>query len=262
MAEIMVLTLFILLLLIAATMERSKKEIAQNVATIEEQRQRIDILLPYEKLVIESPNGVVVKDIVQELKRQEGKIEDLKAEIQRLTPFESSAKSVETIIAELSKGTKENPTKEQIVDKINKTSDLIRENENLRGQIAQLSSQIKKSGRGNEFPSCWVTPDGKPESIFDLLIGDSGIRITERDPPYQIPPKSELPLAGIRYDTDLLLHEFDRAVLPLYHWSVAHQCRFYVIIASSDRSAPIHFVNAVNGYFYPDSKIQFRPGRT
>lgn len=262
MAEIMVLTLFILLLIIAVAMERHRKEVARHVATIAEQGQRIAELANYETLIKESPNGVQVKDIVQQLRREKDNVARLESEVQRLTPYETNEKSLDTIIAAIIRDSKDKPTEQEIIERINRAADLIKESENLKGQVAQLSTQIKKSGRGNEFPSCWVTPDGKPESIFDLLINENGIRIAERDPPYQVPDKSELPLDGVVYDTDLMQHEFEQALRPLYFWSVAHQCRFYVIIASSESHAPIRLVNSVNGYFYPDSKIQFRPARS
>jgi len=263
MAEIMVLILFILLLILAGAMKQHKDEAAKKEKVIKEQAERIAQLVLLEKLLADllskNPTGVTIDDILQQIKRQEETIVHLEAEIKRLAPFETSGKALETIIQEISRETHEEPNVQQIADKMGQVAQLIKDNDTLRGQNAQLSRQIKASGRGNEFPSCWVTPDGKTESIFELLISDTGIRIIDRPLPHRVEDKARLPLSGVRYDEELPLHEFETALLPLYHWSVDHHCRFYVIIASSEYTAPIYLVNAVNGFFYPDSKIQFRP---
>ncbi|SLM48413.1 protein of unknown function [Nitrospira japonica] len=261
MAEIMVLTLFILLLIVAVALERHRKELERNADTINKQRQEIKNLLVFQKVVTDNPNGVVVKDIVQQLSRQKEDIARLEAEAQQRSPTESSVRAFETLVSALTKESNGKATDQQIRDKIKETSAVMKESETLKGQIAQLRSQIKASGRGNEFPSCWVTtPEGKIESIFELLMSETGIRIIERPLPHRAEDKAKLPLSAIRYNTEYPRYEFEALMRPLYEWSVAHECRFYVITASSELSAPISLVNAINGYFYPDGKIHLRTG--
>lgn len=255
-AEIMVLILFALLLILASTWNRLQQEIATKDARI---AQLVALEKPFSDAVQNNPDGLTVTDIIQQIKRQEDRIAHLAAEVERLRPFEASGKDLATIIQEMSRDPRERPTTHQIVNKLQEVAQLVKDNETLKGQNAQLTRQIKASGRGNEFPSCWVTPDGKTESIFELLISDTGIRIIDRPLPHRIEDKAKLPLSGVNYEVELPRHEFEAVLRPLYQWSIDHQCRFYVIIASSEYSAPIYFVNSVNGYFYPDSKIQFRP---
>jgi len=263
MAEIMVLILFMLLLLLAASVAHHREEIGAKQETIEKQAEKIAqlniIREQFGELLTKTSTGVTVNDIVQQISRQQDRMLRLEAEISRLTPFESSGKSIETIIQALSRESHGKPTTTEIVDKLTQMAQLLNDNETLKGQNVQLSRQIRAAGRGNEFPSCWVTPDGRVESIFELIMSESGIRIIDRAPLHRSEEKKYLPLSGVLYDMELDRFEFEAAVRPLYQWSVAHQCRFYVMIASSEHSAPIHLVNAVNGYFYPNSKIQFRP---
>lgn len=261
MAEIMVLILFALLLLLAAALGPLKNDIVKKEDIINARDERIIVL---ENLLGDilrgNRSGITIDDIVQQIKRQEGNIAKLQAEIERLKPYEDGGEALKTIVQEISRNAKEKPTTQQIVDRITQVAQLIKDNETLKGQNVQLSRQIKVSGRGNEFPSCWVTPDGKTESIFELVISDTGIRIIDRSLPHRVEDKSQLPLSAVRYDAELPHYEFQTVLRPLYQWSIDHRCRFYVIIASSEYSAPISLVNAVNGFFYPDSKIQYRPG--
>lgn len=263
MAEIMVMILFMLLLLLAALDNHHREELAKTQLTIRDQSELISqFVLVQEKLAdiaAHNPAGVTVDDILQQIKREHDANERLKEKIIRLEPFEATAKTLETIMQGLAGKGEATPTASQIVEQIQQMARLIKENETLKGQNTQLSRQIRVTGRGNEFPSCWVTPDGRIESIFELWINEVGIRIIDRTPFHRLGEREKLPLSEIRYDTNLDRYEFETAVRPLYQWSIDHQCRFYVMIASSERTAPIHLVNAINGYFYPSSKIQLRP---
>lgn len=257
MAEIIVLILFTLLLALAAV-QASREKIIQD------KERRITELVVFEKqvgdLLRNNPQGVTVQDIIQRINRQERRIAEQQREIDRLKPYEASGKALEDIIREIRRTGDDKVTSQQIVEKLQWAAQLTRDNDNLKGQVAQLTNQIKALGRGNELPSCWATPNGKIESIFELVIMANGIGIKDRDLPHRAEDKAKLPLAGVQYDIELPLSTFQNQVRPLYQWSVDNRCRFYVIIFSSVASAPIQLVNAVNSFFYPDSRIQYRPG--
>lgn len=288
MAEIMVLILFTLLLALAAAL--SKKE-----AVVKEQKSQIIKMQSAEVLlrVLQKQNkdkGVKIEDVVRQIKRQKNKIDDLQAEVRRLQP---AGTAVEDIVQEICRaigsnvtaenvssyvkkiipeahayaeiaerlkkrgqGTKGSP--EEIVRRLDRLGDLKKSNDNLRGQLSQLTEQIKKQGRGNAYPSCWTTIDGKTESIFKLVIGANGIKVEDRNLRDRAADKRSLPLQSVEYNRELSLNAFRREVRPLYRWSVTNQCRFYVIIYSSVQNASIDAVNAVNGFFYPDLQIQYR----
>ena len=257
MAEIMVLILFTLLLALAAALG------AKNNA-IRDKDQRLAALSAFERqmneLLRNSPPGTVVTDIIQRLERQQDQIAALQKEVNRLRPYEAGGKALEDIVHAIRRGSGESPTPQQIVEKIRQAGQIAKDNENLRGQLTQLSNQIKAAGRGNEFPSCWVTLEGKAESIFELWVTANGIVVKDHDLPRRATDKAELPLSDVRYGAEIERGEFLRQLRPLYQWSAAHQCRFYVIRYTSVPNAPYELLNAMDAYFYPDSRILYRPG--
>jgi hypothetical protein len=256
MAEIMVLILFTLLLALAAA-------IAAKNQTIQAQVARISQLVPLEEQLQElfraNPSGVTVKDVIARLERQKKDNETLRQELERLKPYEASGKALEDIIREIKRSGDEHVTSEKIVEKLKQAAQLTKDNDTLRGQVAQLSAQIRAAGRGNEFPSCWVTPDGKVESIFELVITANGIVIKDHFLPHRVTDKAELPLSNVQYGPELSRPDFLGQTRGVYQWSVDHKCRFYVIRFTTVASAPVDMLNAMDAYFYPDSKLQYRP---
>lgn len=255
MAEIMILILFTLLLALTAA-------IATREEKIFERDKRITELAAVEQEIQEilenSPAGVTVEDIIRQIAREKEANAALQRELDRLKPYEEQAKVLEDIIRELRRDGIANPTPEDVAQKLGELRKLQREALNFKGQIAQMSRQIRQSGRGNEFPSCWTTPDGKTESIFEVVLKPGGIVVHDRDLPHRAADKAALPLEAVQYETELPLEDFQWQLRPLYLWSVEQKCRFYVIIFSSDSSVRTDLVNAVNGFFYPDSRIQVR----
>lgn len=272
MAEIMVLVLFTLLLALAAA-------IANREASIVDLTEKVRILEVVEKQIAElmqkNPQGINVIDIIQRIARHQEEIARLQQEredlirknpnginvndiVQRIHRLEEIAKKWEIVSNQATLAGITEPTPENIVGGLRASVQLEKENRNLGGQIKQLSQQIKESGRGNEFPSCWATEDGKTESIFEILIKPNGIIVFDRNLPHHDAEKALLPIANIRYRIDLELREFQRDIRPLYQWSVENRCRFYVIIFSSESEVRTDLVNAVNAFFYPDSRIKVR----
>lgn len=256
MAEIMVLILFTLLLALAAAIATKNK-------TIHLQLARIAHLEPLEAqlqaLFRANPSGITVQDVIARLERQKKENDALKQEVERLKPYEASGKALEDIIREIKREGDKDATPEQIVEKLKQVAQLTKDNDTLRGQVAQLSSQIKAAGRGNEFPSCWVTPDGKVESLFELRVTANGIIVKDHALPDRVADEAELPLSTVQYGPELSKAQFLGETHGVYQWSVEHKCRFYVIRFTSVASAPVDLLNAMDAYFYPDSKLQFRP---
>jgi hypothetical protein len=277
MAEIMLLILFLLLLALAGIFNSQRK-------IIKEKDQKIVDLATFGQQLAElqrnNTDGVRIEDVIKKLERQQSKIASLTEEVARLHPFESSGKALEDIIHEIHRTEGFDPTPQQIEERLKQTHDLadklaaaqkqlqelqeqarltVNEMENQKGQIENLGSQIRQQGRGNEYPACWSTPAGKAESIFELTITANGIRVKDRQLPNRTADRSALPLTGVQFNTELPLGSFQTELRPLYQWSVVKQCRFYVIILSSVSSTPVQLVNAVNSFFYPDSRIQYRP---
>jgi hypothetical protein len=258
MAEIMLLILFILLLVLGAI-------VANRDAAIRARDRRIAQLAPLEVLLRNDlraeRSGVAVYDVIQRIERERQRNDALEREVARLKPYEATGKEIEDIVHAIQRsGGKATP--QEIAQRLAQAGGLAKDNETLRGQVAQLTHQIKASGRGgNEFPSCWVTAAGKPQSIFEVVLTGSGVRITDRHLTERVEDEAKLPLNTVTFDAELSPGTFLDQLRPLYSWSVAHSCRFYIIMYSTVASTPVDAVNAANDYFYPDSRIQFRPGR-
>lgn len=321
MAEIMVLILFALLLALTGVL-------AGHDRLIQNKDKRINELIAreegFEKFFHDNAAGVTVTEIVERIQRQQNQITELQREINRLRQFETDSVRIEDIIHKIQREMGENPTPEEVVEKLRerdqlakeiqtlrtdstriediihkiqrgvggnltpeelierlkehdrlakevqtlqdevtrlKSGDSNHEVENLKGQIAQLSKEIKAQGRGNEFPSCWATQEGKVESIFELVITANGIEVHKRNLAHRAKEMEQLPVGGVQFGKELSVANFRVQSRPLYEWSVAQQCRFYVIIFANVQNARIDLINAINGVFYPDSSIRYRPGK-
>jgi hypothetical protein len=257
MAEIMVLVLFTLLLAIAATLSVKDTHIKDQSAQLSKLE---GVKAELAEILRGKPPGVTVEDIVQRIDRQRNEITALKGEVARLQPLETKGQVVDDILRELHQTGIDKLSPHSVVEKVRLASALQRENQTLRGQNVQLSSQIKRSGRGNEFPSCWVTPTGQIESVFIVTFKKEGIVVTDRQLPHRSKERAELPLTGVQFEEALGVEQFRRFLAPLYQWSKEHNCRFYVIRFSTSNEAHVAFVNAVNAFFYPDSSIKIRSG--
>jgi hypothetical protein len=250
MAEIMLLILFTVLLALAATLadrEKQIKELAFLKAAVTQLAQQ-------------DKNQITVTDIIQRIQRSEEEAAALRKEVDRLKPYEAVGKAIEDITKAIRATGDATATPTEIASKLRQFQDLLKDNGTLRGQVAQLTGQIRAAGRGNEYPSCWVTATGKEQSIFELVLTTAGIAVKDRNLPDRAADKAALPIKQLVYDREVPVVTFLDQMRPLYSWSIEHNCRFYVILYSTVPSAPIQSVNAVNGYFYPDSKILMRSG--
>lgn len=277
MAEIMVLILFALLLAMGVSFETTQKE--------------LDRLRAVEAAINDAfrgqPSRMTAKQLVDMVEKQQATIASQQRQIDRGKEAAEKAALIDDIFQKLKKAgvdpepkkyadmiqlasavTKNLPGKDgvppspvQIADALTKYQGLQSENQNLKGQNVQLTERIGRleGGKGNEFPSCWATPEGKAESIFELLFSTTGVTVINRALPHRQEAQAQLPLGNVRYDVDLPLEEFKTQLQPLYLWSVREKCRFYVIRYSTEKATRNDLINTAGGYFYPDSRIIYKP---
>jgi hypothetical protein len=249
MTEMMLLILFILLLLMGVTLATREEAIRKKDARISE---LADVESFLQEETRKGDGKVSVTNIIQHIRRQK----QLENQIAAMKPQAEAGKALEDIIREIKRSGGQGTPKE-IAEVIRQIAELQKEKKTLAGQVAQMTKQIQKTGKGgNEFPSCWVTPQGKTQSIYDLYLTTSGIRIRDRKLPDHVEDEVMLPISQVELNTNLTTAAFLEQLRPLYNWSVENKCRFYVILHSDTASAPVQAVNAANNYFYPDSRIQ------
>ena len=135
------------------------------------------------------------------------------------------------------------PTSKDIQDLVTRATqtkdgdDPQREIQLLRGQVANLRIKLTGIGKGTEMPACWASPvDGKPEYIFQVNLQSSAIVVEDRKLPNHVEDQALLPITPIQFSQAISASDFLAQTRPIYDWSVAHGCRFFVIIA--DQTGP------------------------
>jgi hypothetical protein len=250
MAEIMLLIVFMLLLtfgMLVATRERAIKDLNSRLASF----HNVQMFLA--ELQKERPS-VSITDIVQKISRQQTEVTKLRDENELLQKQIAADTVVQDIIKKIQRD-RGTASSSEVVRELGQMGKLKSEALTDKGQIAQLTSQIKASGKGNEFPSCWVTTDGKQESIYEFVLSADGITVANHNVPGRESDRADLPIQNVPIGREVSFQEFSQAMLPLYQWSVQHGCRFYVLRYSAVASAPVEGLNQIDLKFYPDSRI-------
>src|SRR5258708_17896802 len=77
------------------------------------------------------------------------------------------------------------------------------------------------------YPSCWTTPAGQTEYIFDVTLADAGVHV--RHASAARASDKAWPLVG-QFGREAMINEkvFIGAT-KLFEWSKGQNCRFYVI---------------------------------
>jgi hypothetical protein len=113
---------------------------------------------------------------------------------------------------------------------------------------------LMHSGNGLTYPSCWKTPTGQTEFIFDVTFGDRAIRVQNataaraKDPAWQ-------KVAPFARDTDINEHAFVTATKTLADWAKTQNCKFYTRnrdeTGPSNKSRYKSLQRTVEQNFYP-----------
>jgi hypothetical protein len=263
MAEIMVLILFALLLALASALFKSQ-------ALIREKDRIIAVLMP------DPATQRSLPEVMKDLREQQAKVQKLQAEIDRLQPFEAKAKQADRlqtavtqaggdpdVMKDLKEVTDrlnlanqvlqaagEKPDAQKIADILAAGKEAGQKINNLQGQNVFLENELKSLGKGNELPSCWTTPDGHVEYIFDALIKTDGVQMTDNAIPHRADEEARLPISMIRFGSVTDIGDFTTQTRPIYDWSEHEKCRFYVRIRSSEPAMRKDVFAAVTDHFY------------
>lgn len=135
-----------------------------------------------------------------------------------------------------------------------------RQVEGKEGQLAQLQRTLTALGRGRVYPACQTTPDGRVRYIYDISLTDGGLAVHAQPTEMVESDLPELPeLAGRTVSPA----EFLRLTAPLYRWSLAHDCRFFVRVYDAtgpeEKARFKALLATVEAHFYKYLSSRARP---
>ena len=113
-------------------------------------------------------------------------------------------------------------------------SNVVKDNADLRGQIAFLKHRLDARG-GRDFPPCWADETGKVQFLFALEAKSDSITIVPAWPESR--EASARALTGIAeaLNGPHSLHDFPSKIKTVFDWSKAQspECRHYVQLKST-----------------------------
>jgi hypothetical protein len=263
LAEIMLLVLFVIMLVLGKLLVDAiddKKKHQQRLDTLKIENVELVETLQYIQRRVSS--NTQIRDIFRELVRKANDYQQVQADLAELTEihqkFINTLKDVgidtktlqgmEIQIEELNDLAK---LGEKLIeaeatagerrgyDKIfQHYQELAATNSNLKGQLENLRRQIESEGSGIGYPPCWVTEDGKPEYIFDIMLTDAGMIVVDNKLPHRKAEQARLPINRIRFDYEISQSVFLLDTLPIFQWSIEKECRYYVRI--KDATSPLN----------------------
>ena len=102
------------------------------------------------------------------------------------------------------------------------------DNNNIKGQMANLKRKLDSVGKGTEMPSCWAKEDGTVEYIYDVALTSDGMKVRESDISNREEERKNLPVSQISLNQGMDSREFLTSTRPLFEWSKEKECRFFV----------------------------------
>lgn len=112
--------------------------------------------------------------------------------------------------------------------------DQVRENGNLRGQLANAERRLQQEGLG--YLACWAMDVGTPDYLFDVALRGDGIQVRRGHRAERLADYKTLPIPAALLGRPLSDGEFIRLSRALFDYSETQNCRFFVRIF--DLTAP------------------------
>lgn len=232
MAEIFILIIFLLLLAFATMLDREKKQYDTLTRLVANENEYLDRIVS----AISTEEPTLTEDIVRAIEKTP-KVVSL---IQKNELSEAEESVDETIVRAVEKlniekqlnsaDDKKTPMAQRLQDALHKQSELQAEVENLTNQKSNIMAQLKKEGRGVDWPPCWADKNGKPEYIFQTALTNHGIFVTDISPAHRKEAKAKLPIGDIILGQSLSVGAFTEQTNALFQWSRKNECHHFAVI--------------------------------
>ena len=223
--EIILIILFLVLLIAGSLIKKNKELRDQNQI-----HKNLDVdalqLAEFQKF----------KEVIAELKKKNGEFADM---------------DIDEIVAELVLAKEKYQEIKDKESEIAKLMDKLKDYEKAKELLAYYEERY-----GNDKPPCWKKAGtvAKPEYLFDAIINDTGIILTNTDSryPHRVIDRKNLPLDEVTEDITLNAQQFlnqTKAVFVLNK----ENCRHYLLVKDLSGNNKNHFkkyLSAIEDRFY------------
>jgi hypothetical protein len=209
-----------------SSMQTAQKHLAEMRSELEEHRSKIARGEAELKPLLEA------RQLMAELKRFDPQSPPA-VSLKRLTELAREAEGSKAVVAanaELGRKleyarVREEQMNKQLVEVTTQFAALRDEADKTRRERDNL-----KKGPGGTFPSCWTTPEGRTEFMFNITIRDTGLTVRNIAPPSRAGDAAWKLLDPLSYGTDVAANSFRGATARLFAWSKQQECRFFAEI--------------------------------
>lgn len=125
---------------------------------------------------------------------------------------------------------------------------------NQQGLLDRYEEQLEEAGLGTGARPCWVDSSGNIDYLYEVVLQHKGIRMREVNNPDRSDERKLLPLPVVDPNEILTQSEFAKRTLPLFLYSIDHECRFFVIVydgtGPTEKERYKSLLKTVEGHFY------------
>ncbi len=231
--EIILIILF-LVLLIAGSYIKKNQDLKEQIKELREQNQiykNLDVdalqLAEFQKF----------KELIAELKEKNGEFADM---------------DIDEIVSELVLAKEKYQEIKDKESEIAKLMDKLKDYEKIKEDLAYYKEKY-----GFDKPPCWKKEGtiAKPEYLYDAIINDEGIILTNTDSryPHRIEDRKNLPLSNVIEGKTISINQFLKQTLAVYELN-KEICRHYILIddemLTNDKSHWNAHEDAIENHFY------------
>ena len=120
----------------------------------------------------------------------------------------------------------------------------------------RLQAQVQGGG-GTDHPSCWYDDDGTVAYLFDAALLEDGYILQPARAPQHQRKRTALPLEPVLIGRTLSPTEFLEQTRPVFNWSVANKCRFFVrafdLTAADQKELYKRRMRTLESHFYKNA---------
>jgi hypothetical protein len=273
MSEVLLLLIFLLMLLMVSQIKTKNEEIALNkgaatrLAATETELKGLREL----RVQVEQSGGIKKFDVMKNYVHVQEQLIDKAAEVDALRAqikeMEEASGDTRPLVEEAKRMSPDKPLQEAITHMVSvaRTGDAIAKSgtpdekklaaaqtcvaelDNCKSQVNFINDKLNSKEGGRDKPPCWVDANNQIQYIFDATITDDGIILKDNKVKGKEEIQAKLPLKGISFGQPLKEGRFSSAVRPIFDWSEANNCRFYVRIFK--RTSPALLASDYNPMF-------------